>query len=268
VEHTRNFWRMFKDSKAVDEHGRPVMVFHGTTNGDIKFEARDKGLYFTSNADMADGYTHGNFFRGGTGERAIYPAYLDMKNPLVIDALGARNDNIPFPGVEWKPKVFGNLPKNSVSVEEAFKRAIAMGHDGLIVRNTADTADPHNKYDRTKGDVYVVAKPEQVKSATGNKGTFDPDNADTAFARGADLFHTDTWSSPEPRKLDKLIYELQDGRIDLKRVQQAIQKVRRSKRSSTRAWPKRCTRAAWCAAPSSSSTPRSSRCCRRWPGPA
>jgi hypothetical protein len=220
VEKTRAFWRKFADSKAVDEHGRPVMVLHGTPKGDVKFEARERGLYFTSSPTLANGYTYGNFMRGGN-ERAIYPAYVVLKNPLVIDALGARNDNIPFPGVEWKQKVFGNLPKNAVNIEEAFKRAIAMGHDGLIVKNTADT---NNIQERTKGDVYAVKDPAQVIPA------YRAGDEDAAFARGGaaparDLFHTDTWSATEPTKLDKVIYELQDGRIDLRRIQQAIHKA-------------------------------------------
>jgi hypothetical protein len=46
--------------------------------------------------------------------------------------------------------------------------------------------------------------------------------AEDRTAAQADLFRADTWSAPEPTRTDAVIYELQDGRVDLKRVQQAI----------------------------------------------
>lgn len=175
----KNFYRWFGDSAVKDEQGRPLVVYHGTPKGDVQFAERDRGLYFTSSTKQADGYTYGNFMRGGR-EGAIYPVYLSMQNPMIIDAHGKRNDNIPFPGVEWKPKVFGNIPKGAVNVEQAYRRAIAAGHDGLIVRNVVDT----NAVDgREKGDVYVAQNPNQIKSATGNNGDFSPENADIRFSR-------------------------------------------------------------------------------------
>lgn len=48
----------------------------------------------------------------------------------------------------------------------------------------------------------------------------------SALARGAatGLFAPTVWNTPDPTRTDKIIYELQDGRVDLKRVQQAIEK--------------------------------------------
>jgi hypothetical protein len=181
---TPEFKKWFGDSKVVDGNGEPLVVYHGTPNGDITFADKGAGIYFTSSATKADGYTYGNFMRGG-GERAIYPAHLSLKNPLVIDANGKRNDNIPVPWAEWKPKVFGNLPKGAVSVRAAYEYAIEHGHDGLIVRNVVDTNSPTEK---TKADVYVASKPEQIKSATGNRGTFDPNDANILHTEGGRPF--------------------------------------------------------------------------------
>jgi len=46
-----------------------------------------------------------------------------------------------------------------------------------------------------------------------------------AFARGVapGRATVTVWNTPDPTRTDKIIYELQDGRIDLKRVQQAIE---------------------------------------------
>ncbi|APW38430.1 hypothetical protein RD110_15515 [Rhodoferax koreense] len=57
------------------------------------------------------------------------------------------------------------------------------------------------------------------------------EEVDGAFARGpgngntgqASLFQPNIWSTPEPTRIDRIIYELQDGRVDLKRVQTAIE---------------------------------------------
>jgi hypothetical protein len=191
----RAFWKWFGASKVVDEQGRPLVVYHGTTNGDINFAGRERGIFFTDSTEKANGYTVGSFVRGGH-EGAVYPAYVSMKNPLVIDALGKRNDNIPVPWQPWKPKVFGNLPAGAVSVEGAFKYAMAHGHDGLIVRNVIDTHDIHA---RDKGSVYAVASPEQIKSATGNRGTFDAGNPDIRFARTQTAEDAET--EPKPHEV-------------------------------------------------------------------
>ena len=48
----------------------------------------------------------------------------------------------------------------------------------------------------------------------------------TFYARGVTpgLFAPTVWNTPDATRTDRIIYELQDGRIDLKRVQQAIEK--------------------------------------------
>jgi hypothetical protein len=38
------------------------------------------------------------------------------------------------------------------------------------------------------------------------------------------LFAPTVWNTPDPTRTDRIIYELQDGRVDLKRIQQAIEK--------------------------------------------
>ena len=46
------------------------------------------------------------------------------------------------------------------------------GHDGVVYRNAFEGG----------GDSYIVFKPTQIKSATGNVGTYDP--TDPRFAHG------------------------------------------------------------------------------------
>lgn len=92
IHHTdegiKNFHRWFKDSKAVDEHGRPLVVYHGTNahvySGDKEIdnfhtnpESGRGAAFFTSNKSLANEY----------GEK-VYNTYLKLKNPLIIDAQG------------------------------------------------------------------------------------------------------------------------------------------------------------------------------------
>lgn len=173
---TPEFKAWFGDSKVVDEKGEPLVVYHGTPDANISQFDATRGAFFTDKPAVADEYTskRGAWMSPGKSPN-ITPAFLSMKNPLVIDAAGKRNDNIPVPWQEWKPKVFGNLPPNAVSVSAAFDYAKANGYDGLIVKNVIDTAWTDGK---TKSTVYAVVSPTQIKSAIGNRGTFDPSNPD------------------------------------------------------------------------------------------
>lgn len=148
--------------KILDKNGNPLVLYHGSPTAGIgQFKDSERGIFFTDKKALADQYTwHRSGWRSKSKTPTIYEATVSMRNPLVIDALGKRNDNIPVPWAEWKPKVFGNMPPNAVSVEAAFKYAIEHGHDGLIVKNVVDTADIQ---DKTKSTVYAVKSASQVE---------------------------------------------------------------------------------------------------------
>ena len=150
-------------SKVIDENGEPLVVYRG----DVR--ESEEGRFFTSSPDIAAGYAMPTFFRGGK-EPHITSGFLSLKSPLIIDAQGKRNDNIPVPWKEWKPKVFGNLPNTATSVDDAYNYAIKHGHDGVIVKNVIDTADPTEK--AKPSDVFATESPNQIKSAIGNQGTY------------------------------------------------------------------------------------------------
>jgi hypothetical protein len=165
---TQEFKRWFGDSKVVDDEGRPLVVFHGTNEDFSTFERRTsttKAYYFAADPAMASEYTNGQ--EGGN----VLPVYLSLRNPMVIDAKGAA-----FASIQAEDGTRTN--------ERALvKRAQAAGHDGLILRNVLDGAGPHGESVPT--DVFVAFRPEQIKSAIGNRGTFDPFDSDIRHARGA-----------------------------------------------------------------------------------
>lgn len=235
---TPDFKRWFGDSKVVDGDGKPLVVFHGTSDVFTEFstdEARDGAIYLTSEPAVAESYigrsnklwreasdreraAHAEFMeawedlplpppeveerlgrdeswawtwyreqadeygltnaqvslmdrlvkkwdaadrdvrRADTDDGSIMPGYVSLQNPHVVESQ---------PWLPW------NLV-NSAAIETALEN----GNDGVIIRNSVDTATG----EEIESDIYIVFEPTQIKSATGNRGTFDPSNPDIRYA--------------------------------------------------------------------------------------
>lgn len=73
------FMDWFGDSKVVDKHGRPLLVYHGTS---ISFEKLRAPAWFTTSLDEAKReYAK----RHGGKSRRIIRAYLSIENPLLSE---------------------------------------------------------------------------------------------------------------------------------------------------------------------------------------
>ena len=156
------FKAWFGDSKVVDKDGNPLVVYHGTNSPDdfTVFERTGshdsgwygKGFYFTSNAGHASEYARGYAGAKMTDHARVFPVFVSLQNPIVA---GDRN------GVTSQiQKMGGNPNLEGGSLTRELQR---LGFDGAIIKN---------------GNEIVAFKPDQIKSAYGNKGTFDPKNAD------------------------------------------------------------------------------------------
>lgn len=142
---TPAFRNWFGESKVVDAEGNPLVMYHGTVV-DITEFSRSSGSTFSYGSSTDSG---GIFFATDptdasyytTGSRGIepggniIPAYLTVQNPVYL-----------------------NEPMSLQEQAELLKKAEADGHDGALIH----------------GDQWVVFRPEQIKSAIGNRGTFDP----------------------------------------------------------------------------------------------
>lgn len=163
-----NFRNWFGNSKVVDSAGQPLRVYKGMWPYDYHKEDKSKGYpgpeldtikrkepfpsfdpsdqepvhlagFFTDDPSVAEKFM---FNRGG-----MYAVYLRIENPKVFDAAGKPAGTVQF-GAEGKP----------------FRDAVRSGeYDGVIIMNTSD-----------EGNVYIPFAANQIKSAIGNKGTFDP----------------------------------------------------------------------------------------------
>ncbi len=94
---------------------------------------------------------------------------------------------------------------------------------------------------KTQHTVYIANNaPTQIKSATGNSSQFDPANPDIRYSAGADWYNgpsgapvRNAWQRAKakaaeilsPKNLDKIIYEMQDKYVDLKRLRDHIKAI-------------------------------------------
>lgn len=171
------FKRWFGDSKVVDAEGRPLVVYHGTNADFDAFSLKNRGMlgggfYFTKNHEVAAYFSGSNQAESrGTvapGARTI-PVYLSLKNPLrITDATPAGEGRVVING---KEESLETLPP--AWLEDAITKG---GHDGVEVFGRNAKAPSW----------FMVRSPEQIKSAIGNRGTFDPANPDIRFSVNAD----------------------------------------------------------------------------------
>lgn len=170
VERTPSFRSWFNDSKVVDQQGLPLVVFHGSYRFEgsaFSYDAKgindygdaDIGFFFGS-AEVANEFA-GSADEQGT-EAVLLPVYLRIINPKIVQGADFVKMLDSFRFADWK----------------RFKReALKSGHDGIIVRTDAE-AQASLYHQQFQSDNYVAFEPAQIKSALGNRGTFDPSLAD------------------------------------------------------------------------------------------
>ena len=182
VTETQQFRRWFGKSKVVNEDGTPKVVYHGTFS---KFTVFDKGnktskapesaFFFTDDEDVAYSYTGYkdvvDFENTPDYQGGIYPVYLSMKNPYIVD----------FKGNVWNDK-----SSVGMDINEVVRYAMDNGYDGVIAKNIIDAGDMGDKSWNEKTPIksatdYIVFSSNQIKSATDNIGTFDSENPDIRY---------------------------------------------------------------------------------------
>lgn len=229
---TKRFKRWFGDweaegnddvSKVVDENGEPKVVYHGTGEKFYEFSHKfgmrngaslGRGFYFTEDEDYARGY--GNEVMG---------VFLNIRNPLepgrnkiskedlkrVIRRIDPNGETVAdyassdrgYPSKEWYERSLDEAVNAIFSVRnnyvdtsdsdilgklfsvwggEGALRAVSdvLGYDGFIPKRTLSD------------DVKIAFFPEQIKSATGNVGTYARENPDIRFSLAME--EQDAWN--------------------------------------------------------------------------
>jgi hypothetical protein len=177
------FKKWFGDSKVVDENGKPLVVYHGTGKNFTEFDKNKLQFFFTDDPEIASLYSK------SVGSPNIMPVYLKIKRPFVKDY----------------DKEYYAVPDIAADIEEAIKN----NNDGLILYNTENV-----------GNIYIALEPTQIKSATGNVGTFDASNPNI-------LFQKDETEGIEPENLQILADHLTFNYIKLGnfRIQQVAERL-------------------------------------------
>ena len=174
-------------SKVVDDNGEPLVVYHGSKNGNFTtfdyyyLNKTDSGFFFTSDKSYANNF-------GNTRE-----FFLNIKNPNITET-------------------YLDLD----SVETLLTTEFKIGTDGIIGHDNPNTGENI----KSTGIEYVALRPNQIKSATDNIGTFSRENNDIRYSEieESKIYPsvTDAIATIEPQNKARFIREINDAEIQTK----------------------------------------------------
>jgi hypothetical protein len=162
-EGVKNFWKWFGDSKVVDKQGRPLVVYHNSTSNSI---------------------TEFNPFRS-------FGKMTEEQKLRLNDNLNQHKDGIKSivragTGIWFTPlkegyEAFGENKYNAyIKIENPLKSNSVQSWGNPFLNN--DTfADGVLVYDNNTLIEVIAFNPTQIKSATGNNGSFSSDDTDVRF---------------------------------------------------------------------------------------
>lgn len=153
----------FAESKARDEDGNLLVLYHGTSTEEkisefLTTEGSRTGLWMSTDhgtgAHFAGGMETARLFtkenrNEGSGKNGVYMMYANLKNPLIVDAQARRYWQIPRPAEMGDGDAY-------ISGEEINLFAEANNYDGVIIRDVIEGSD-------RMGTDVVVFNPNQVK---------------------------------------------------------------------------------------------------------
>lgn len=154
-------YRLAKDAFLKDSQ-----VKHVVYRGDITPIDEFKGPAFFGSKDVANQFSDPEYMFGSSvlaqGEHPVVtPAYLSIKKPKIFTTDKQYEDYVmdggKYADIDWAAKGYDGIiyaPKGNILSEDAY---------------------------------YKTFKPNQIKSAIGNKGTFDPNEADILKAEGGEV---------------------------------------------------------------------------------
>lgn len=195
------FKRWFGKSKVVDADGKPRVVYHGTgkefTSFDVERAGTEKysdwgqGIYLTPSKSNADYYRTEALKKADPESDALWQQMEKMEkkvtwkngSPTYPEGHGALMEEWRAARKRAEKGTGGTVMELYASIKNPYiisyqsmpdptaaETARTKGHDGIFVLH-------HDK----SLDEIVAFSPEQIKSATGNRGTFDPKSPDIRY---------------------------------------------------------------------------------------
>lgn len=158
-------------SKVVDENGEPRVVYHGTY-GDFTVFDKAKIGSATDYGIWGRGFYFTNMENTPYGNKKL-ALFLNIRNPFIFNDYKSAEEigdylNI-WDGNFHEDDRFGIFRPYATGAAQIADSAQERGHDGLIAV-------------LGKWTEYIAFEPNQIKSATDNRGTFDPKNSDITFS--------------------------------------------------------------------------------------
>jgi hypothetical protein len=192
------FKQWFGDSKVVDENGNPLVVYHGTIHaGFLEFnmdERRsERAFFFSDNVDVASEFTLFGFdgdlsleeFDDWPSESrprpSVYPTYLSLQNPLIVD----------MNGEAWSNRV-----------DDIIEQAYDEKKDGVIFKNFKESKFTESKLPLST--TYAVFSPTQIKSVN-NRGTWDAGNPNILYQEAVEKINNGSLAVLHNISADKLV---------------------------------------------------------------
>ena len=208
----RAFYAWLGDSKVVDEQGRPLVVYHGTS---AEFDVFDVNKIGKNNFKLGGGFYFTNQQREAKGYGKTFNVYISIKKPISITY---ESKNITkeqrLALVDYLKNDIKNLRDNLNSSDEMFLHDLyfdisydvrnnkfndalkeVLGVDGIV--NKVITS----KYDNNLYE-YVAFSPNQIKSVD-NRGTFDINDTN--------IYHQASAYYPNKVIIDEGVVDLTDA---------------------------------------------------------
>ena len=181
---TEPFKNWFKESKVVDEKGKPLIVFHPTVAKLSAYTFTDQnktlygrgelGFYFTPNPELASKLAkiqESKSLHDYHESASIIPAYISMQNPLILTTIQYYNDY---------------RYSDAHSIRRSLK---SKGFDGIIIKKATLKEQKTREFielnewvkldsELFEYDQYIVINATQIKSPICNSGRFDSKNPD------------------------------------------------------------------------------------------
>lgn len=179
---TPEFKKWFGDSKVVDENGEPLVVYHGTDKDFNEFTpGRVGNMYFSEDPEYAQAYG-----------KSIIPVFI--KSEKIADLTDTNSK-----GYKEAVKMFNESggwasfnedvmeDRESSDFDPTTDETWELIDNPVVVERLKKAGFDGIKMNESLNDMafvtYAVFSPTQIKSATSNQGTFDPNNADIRFMK-------------------------------------------------------------------------------------
>lgn len=182
---SRNFKRWFGESKVVDKKtGEPLVVYHGTPGDSFTVFGQERG----DGGGFAGGQSGMNYFTPSkrTAADHAYWESAEPKQPDDVSIVQRKGNSRVLPVyLSIQNPLYEGTPQGKADLREAGRlsdelgttvaeQLQKMGYDGIMPGRPG--ADLKRQYE------IMVFRPEQVKSAIGNQGTFDPNSPDIRYS--------------------------------------------------------------------------------------